>query len=401
MDDHEDAGAASHNWRDEMLIPRGDISPELYPRLSSMSAAFLYDGIVRPVVAAPPEYVALRLDLRDAKSTVEVSQWNILWEAAQFRRRYFDEDDLSAPLRKIAELGDVNVSIVPRTASRYYEYAPLMHLLPVKTLDAFGLPLLRAGQWPFLVERVSPDSYLPARFSEVLGRAWATQVWPHLVSGSSIRAFSRDDPIRMLSHNLDFWLPPVTKVMQARLAEFGRVDKGLVSVGRPVKLTDGSVLDGAIGAHPLRGGDIWTGERDAADLVSEAVEVADHDGRLRDIVDAVRANRVEDDFSPRWSYAREDFERKLYRKRSKVKVRFVELTDTIPVQGPDSEVDGAVITNDFLSFLDRRNREIVVLLNSGYSKTEVARELGYANHSPVSKRLVKIRREAAKYFDED
>jgi len=46
------------------------------------------------------------------------------------------------------------------------------------------------------------------------------------------------------------------------------------------------------------------------------------------------AHRIEDDFSDRWSCAREDFERKLYRKRVKVQVRFVELTDTIPVPGP-------------------------------------------------------------------
>lgn len=36
---------------------------------------------------------------------------------------------------------------------------------------------------------------------------------------------------------------------------------------------------------------------------------ADADGRLRGILDAVRSNRVEDYFSDRWSYAREDFER--------------------------------------------------------------------------------------------
>jgi hypothetical protein len=106
----------------------------------------------------------------------------------------------------------------------------------------------------------------------------------------------------------------------------------------------------------------------------------------------VRSQRIEDDFSSRWSYAREDFERKLYRKRSKISVRFVELTDTIPVQGPESEVVGTLVTNDFLATLDTRNRQIVVLLNSGVnSRTEIAELLGYANHSAVSKRLTQIR----------
>jgi len=40
----------------------------------------------------------------------------------------------------------VNVAFVPRTASRYYEYAPLFHLLPRSTVERHGLPLLRGGQ---------------------------------------------------------------------------------------------------------------------------------------------------------------------------------------------------------------------------------------------------------------
>ncbi len=83
-------------------------------------------------------------------------------------------------------------------------------------------------------------------------------------------------------------------------------------------------------------------------------------------------------------------------------MKFVELTDTTPVQGPESEVLGNMVTNDFLTLLDARNREIVLLLNSGVtSKTEIADRLGYANHSAVSKRLAQIRRAAEGYFDEN
>jgi DNA-directed RNA polymerase specialized sigma24 family protein len=149
------------------------------------------------------------------------------------------------------------------------------------------------------------------------------------------------------------------------------------------------------------GGPVWLGEDDAPDALVETVKAADQTGRLRGILDAVRSHRIEDDFSSHWSYAREDFERKLHGKRRKAKVTFVELTDTIPVQGPESEVLGNVITNDFLALLDTRNRQIVVLLNSGVtSKTEIADILGYANHSAVSKRLAQIRRAAETFFDE-
>lgn len=128
---------------------------------------------------------------------------------------------------------------------------------------------------------------------------------------------------------------------------------------------------------------------------------ADASGRLRGILDGVRSNRVEHDFSDRSSYAREDFERKLYRKRSKVKVRFAELLHTIPVQRPETEVEDAMVFTDFLALLNKRDRQVVVLLNSGTTKlTDLAGILAYSNHSAASKRLKRIREQADRYFDE-
>ena len=256
---------------------------------------------------------------------------------------------------------------------------------------------MRSGQWPFVADFGGVDEFLPPDFETRLARAWAATVWPHLVSGSAMRAFTAKEPIRLLAHNLDFWIPAITSTIQERLREFPEVDKG--AVPGPVPLHDGSVLDGAVLGNPRMGGVVWFGEDDARDVVDETVEAADQAGRLRGILDAVRSHRVEDDFSPCWSYAREDFERKLHGKRRKVKVAFVEIPDIIPVQGPESEVLGNIVTNDFLALLDARNRQIVVLLASGVRKTEIAEILGYANHSAVSKRLVQIRRAAEQYFD--
>lgn len=66
-------------------------------------------------------------------------------------------------------------------------------------------------------------------------------------------------------------------------------------------LQDGSFLEATVG-NPLMGGDIWRGEEDAADILRMAVEEADSTGRLREMLDAVKSNRVEDDFSDRWSF---------------------------------------------------------------------------------------------------
>jgi hypothetical protein len=388
--------------RSDVLLPEDEADPDEFPRLHNISAAHFYKAIVRPAVPEPPIYVTLtelvHSCLAGPGAAVAVAEWNMLWEAAQYRRRFFDLGELPAQMARIADLGDVNVVFVPRTRSRYHEYAPLLHLLPRRVLLRFGLPLLRGGQWPFMADFAEIDAFLPADLADRLGRAWAWAVWPHLVSGSRLSAFSSDDPVRLLAHNLDFWIPAVTAMMQARLREHDEIDKGPLPTVVP--LEDGGVLDGAVPGHPRMGGQIWFGEDDARDAVVETVEAADQTGRLRGILDAVRSHRVADDFSPQWSYAREDFERKLHRKRNKVSVRFVELTDTIPVQGPESKIVGSLVTNDFLATLDTRNRQIVVLLNSGMtSRTEIAERLGYANHSAVSKRLAQIRIAAERYFD--
>lgn len=382
--------------REALFLPAEEATEDRHPALYNISAGMIFEGVIRPTQPELPDYVAIPMQRASDALAVQVSKWNMAWEAGQFRRRFFDEKELTGPLAKIADLGDINVMLVPRTRSRYFEYEPLFHLLPKATLDRFGLPLLRRGQWPFLTELGDVDRFLPGDFAQSLARAWAATVWPHLNSGSRLSAFSPDDPIRLLAHNLDFWLPPVTAVIQDTLGSFPEVDKG--KQAGPVPLVDGSILEGAVTGNPRMGGSVWTGEDEAAEVVAATVEAADATGRLRGILDAVRAHRVVEDFSPFWSHAREDLERKLYHKRNKVSVRFVELTDTIPVQSPESEVLGNLVTSDFLALLDEKQRQIVILLSSGYRQHEIAEQLGYANHSPVSKRLEKIRQQAANFF---
>jgi hypothetical protein len=391
--------------RDQVVLdPERDperVGPEQYPAMWNASAGFLYRAVMRAEFPDPSEYVSIPLpQTAPAELLLAVTEWNIMWEAAQYRRRIFDHKDLPAKLRRIADRGDINVVFVPRTKSRYFEYASLAHLLPRSTMERYGLPLLQNGQWPFFVNTVQVDRYLPADFGARLARAWAWAIWRHLMPASPIRGFSASDPIRVLAQNLDFWIPHTDEVIQQVLRGLPTVDKGIDE--GPVPLKDGSFIEGTIVANPRMGRDIWRGEESAAETVQWVVEEADADGRLRAVLDAVRSNRVEDDFSEHWTYAREDFERKLYKKRSKVQVKFVELTDSTLVQGADTEVVDHMMYGEFLTLLDERERQIVVLLHSGVTKlTEVGHILGYANHSAVSKRLAAIRTKAERFFDQN
>ncbi len=84
------------------------------------------------------------------------------------------------------------------------------------------------------------------------------------------------------------------------------------------------------------------------------MDLADERGKLRTILDGIRSHRVVDDLSSRWSYAREDFERRLYHKRAKARVTFVELDKTIPCHGPEAEVDADLLWEDFFRRPERQ-----------------------------------------------
>ncbi|WP_211239336.1 sigma-70 family RNA polymerase sigma factor [Actinokineospora inagensis] len=390
--------------RADVVLDAGDhrAAADLYPRLWTLSPAPLHRRMLRAREPEAPEFVTLPMSGGNSESTSvlvgQVAKWNMQWEAAQFRRRVMAEEDLSPRMLAIAEQGDVNVVFIPRTRSRYHEYAPLFHLLPRTVVERHGLPLLHGGHWPFLAEHTPVDPYLPTNFAEALSRAWASVVWHDLMSGSPMAAFTRDDPVRLLAHNLDFWLPAVTSVLQESLSKFPQV--GDVVTAEPPRLVDGSPLTGTYWDAPRQGGDVWLGETDAAGVRDRVVDQADADGKLRGIIEAIRTNRVADDFSDRWSYAKEDFERKVHHKRLKIKVTFVEMTDVVPVHGPETEVIGRVLVGDFLTLLKPKDRELIVLLYSGMTSfTDIAEQMGYANHSAVSKRLERIRKRAADFFE--
>jgi len=244
------------------------------------------------------------------------------------------------------------------------------------------------------------DKVIPQDFDSRLSQAFASHVWHYIDSGSRLSAFSASDPLQLLAHNLDFWLPHIYSVAERRIHDLGRVpydDSKQADTLRKALEKCPTHMDIN---RPLYGGKIWMGETEARVATREMVEAADATGRLREIIDAVRSHRVEDDFSDQWSHAKEDFERKLYKKRSKVKVTFVELNDTIPVHGPESEVHENIIWEDLLALCDRKEKKIVVCLRSGITGAcEISKVLGYTNHSPVSKALAKIRHKARKYLD--
>jgi hypothetical protein len=359
---------------DEFFLAKGEETlPENFPELFNISAGLHFlEFIPRPVETYPPEFVYIPLDgkkswlnKRRLLTQLTITNWNVAWEAGHLRSQFIPQvfrTDLPNHLRFLTKY-DANLYLIPDDGRSNFEaFAPLYHLLPLSTLQRFGLPVLNRGLWPPFNYNEVLHSHIQKGFDERLSKAFASHVWPLIDSGSGINAFSRDESLVVLTHNLNYWLPCVYKLAEDRLRSFSRVEfDSLEQIEQLERLR--STLPADVEAdRPLRGGAIWCGEQEAWDATNELVEIADEHGQLRGIIDAVRSNRVQDDFSNRWSYAKEDFERKLYRKRTKTQLTFVELDEAKPVHAPTSEVHENLLWEDFITLLNPKERRIVVFL---------------------------------------
>lgn len=382
----------------------GLLEPENYPALCTISPAFFHKLVVVPrTPPPPPQYVFVPVARGDDAAWVGLSDWNLMWEWGTARPDRFQTQLPKRIVSIIDRHPDTNFRLVPFSGEedRLVCYEPLYSLLPRAVLDRFGLPP-RRGTWPMLAPawRRGSDTGLIERLSQAV----AHHLWPLLCPRSSMSAFDKNEPLRLLAHSLDFWLPYADVVAQRRVLARGRVpfeDEGQRRDQEQLqRAIDQESLD-ADACRPSFGGDVWSGEEDALQAAHEMIEAADESGRLRGLLDAIESHRVQDDFSPRWSFLKEDFERKLYRKRSKWRITFVELDDTLPVHAPDVEVDveRRLLWQLFFTTLNERERRIVVCLRNGVtSATEIASELGYANHSPISKALATLREKTARHF---
>lgn len=234
-------------------------------------------------------------------------------------------------------------------------------------------------------------------FTSQLSKAFAYHIWPLIDKQNKINAFSKSDSISLLAHNLKFWLLPcVYSVIEETMVEFGRVEPGSKEQLEKINKLQKRYPDIDV-KLPLRGGAIWIGEDEAWHFTQKLVNKACENSQLFSIIDAIKSNRIEDDFSSRWSYAKEDFERKLYSKRNKVKVTFIEVDELTPIHSQTSELDNNILWDDLLSIVDKKERKVVVCLKKGITKhKEISEILGYKNHSPVTKTIKKIRDKAIK-----
>lgn len=388
----------------EDLLDVDKIDSEYFPALQNISSAAIYRFLPVPSKRKPPEFIYVKKLQNAAKNFNELSgfiaRWNLAWEAAHLRYDIL-YDEIPKEIGWLSECEDQNIYLLPyERGTNYYAFQHVLNIIPAKTRINFGLPLIKKGHWPSDLNKWYINRLLPTNFDEKLSKAFAFHIWPLINSGSKLQAFSKNDPLQLLAHNLNYWLPFLHQLIEKKLSEFPRIDFDNENQIKELEDARNKLASEIAIERPRMGGMLWYGEDEAWQFTKELVDFADNNGNLRAIIDAVQAHRVKDDFSDKWSYAKEDFERKLYRKRNKIKVTFVEIDNALPVHSPSSEIHDNVLWEDFIALFDRKEKNIVVCLKSGVTELKkIAEILGYANHSPVSKSMSKIRKKAEKFFN--
>lgn len=145
-------------------------------------------------------------------------------------------------------------------------------------------------------------------------------------------------------------------------------------------------------------------------IIEETLKVVMIGQRVPELFDLSHKTAVIEDFNEnqKENHPKIDFERKMYGLRRKFDclLSFEELAenDLVELSPEDeafeiSELDFDKIMVSILDTLDDTDRTICSMKMEGKTQYEIARELGYKNHSAVTKRMAKIKEKIIKYCE--
>jgi hypothetical protein len=153
-------------WHSQVILDADDekAGADLYPRLFNISTSMIYTAVLRTQDPEPAEYVTIPFSSgwgdEENRLHMAVTRWNMQWEAAQFRRRIFREDDLPSPLSELADRGDFNIVLVAYQHALLRVRAPAPHAAQGGTRTAWP-PV--AARWPVAAVRgLLPGRPLPS-----------------------------------------------------------------------------------------------------------------------------------------------------------------------------------------------------------------------------------------------
>lgn len=216
-------------------------------------------------------------------------------------------------------------------------------------------------------------------FLKFLLRSYACLTWPFLMPGVKEEIYSKIEPSWTFAYNANYWIRTLT----------------LQGVLPPVEFVAERWGDRKIPFLP------W-------DVVNKhlqfAVKVTMQNNNMREIIKVAEKYRCFEDFEHIGSRQKTDFYRKWYHTRTKHPIisleeytencalhhNGVEWDTADGLQDFEKFIDAQILVDQFKATLSEKDMQILTLRMDGYTLKEIAKKLGYKNHSGVLKRIREI-----------
>jgi len=240
------------------------------------------------------------------------------------------------------------------------------------------------------------------RLASIIPSAFEQWIWGKLVGCKrfGMHDFASNSSLRLLAGDVRFWMHRLYRIaidLYESRPPTEHEDDGWRSLEEiESHLNDYIEKDDRQNFHisrPRVGGDLWypddPDERDwIADLLIDGDTTVES---LSPITEILLGSAAHEDFSDRYSWVKEDFERAFYSKRSRVKIKLFEFVDQCPVHdGLDTPGYQDVLFRDLMAFFDERDRTIILALRQGKTQSEIAEQLGHSGHASISRRVKHI-----------
>ena len=237
-------------------------------------------------------------------------------------------------------------------------------------------------------------------FPERAIAAFEEYIWPRIAARGSRQDFAPDATLRLLAGDPRLWMHRLFRVALDLHEEFEVCEEEekwnpleKISEEFYSQLPEDQKKNFLI-RRPLKGGDLWDvqNQQECDDVVDQMLDGYGAFESLRPVLDVLHSDRTHDDFSDRYSWVKEDFERSFYSKRAKVKVTLQETMDDFPAWSAGEPAGyESVLFRDLLSFFNPKERHLIVAIRNGKTVSEIAREEGLACHTAMSRKIKKLK----------
>jgi len=273
-----------------------------------------------------------------------------------------------------------------KRAFKDFYYLPLFYLIPDEIAEKRGVADFPRNPIEVVTNQKWRDIYHSKYFQVNLLDMWGWMMWQCLGIRGGVDNYSKNDPFVIMVFSMPMWA--------WLLAEQG-------------------INTDLLAELSLNGADMpfLTMEQAAHNCDQIAKHFWNHPTlKMQEVWEIVKTHRDHKDYSSMPSHVKMDFHRQYYHTRAKTKIQAI--VGAYGKNGEEEVIYAPYTPNEFVNVefriwfdvflkqLNRKDRQIIILLEQGYTQEEIAVMLGYSNHSGISKRIKFIREKYTKFRHE-